>query len=60
MKLDTVKSGKEIKKKCKCFKCEKPEYIRRFCRSKAMKVLNLKKLKNDELLILKESQKKEL
>ena len=55
MNLNVVKT--EIQK---CFKCGKPKYIQRFYRNRAMKVINVLDLKNESLLTLKESQKKEL
>ena len=56
MNLNTVKT--ERKEKYKCFKCKKTDYIRRFCKTKTVKVLNLEESENNELLTLKKSQKK--
>ena len=54
MNLNVLKTDK--KEKRKCFKYEKSEHIRRFCKKKeTVKVLNLEDLKNDELLMLKKS-----
>ena len=61
MNLNIIKANKDNQKeRYKYFKCRKFRHIRRFCRSKMMEISNLKKLKNDELLTLRESQKKEL
>ena len=60
MDLDALKTDK--KERQRCFKCSKSSHIRRFCKGKkkAVKILNLEDLKNNELLTLKESQKEEL
>ena len=47
MKLDELN-----KKKRKCFKCGKIDYIRRFCRNKE----NLPKEKKDTLIVFEESE----
>ena len=51
MNLDVIK----IKEAQKYFKCEKISYIRRFCRNKAMKVVNVLDLKNEDLLTSEKS-----
>ena len=56
MNLDAV----QTKNTRKYFKCEKPNYIQRFCRNKAMKVINVSDSENEGLLMLKKSQKEEL
>ena len=49
---DSMKLNELNKKKRKCFKCKKVNYIRRFCRSKE----NFSKEKKDTLVIFKESE----
>ena len=56
MNLNAVK----IREIQKCFKCEKFDYIRRFYRNRAIKVVNVSDSENEDLLTSEENQKEEL
>ena len=56
MNLNAVK----IREIQKCFKCRKPEYIQRFCRNRAMKVVNVSDSENEGFLTSEKDQKEKL